>query len=239
MNEPLKKRVAAVAALDEPTRRRVYEHVAAQQESVSRDDAAASLELPRTTAAFHLDRLVDEGLLEVIFARRSGRRGPGAGRPAKLYRRSRRQVTVSLPDRRYDLPGWLLAAAVHEAERSGESPRAVLDRRSYERGVEIGEAARAGVSNGEGDAAMEVLSAYGFEPRMDEGAVVLGNCPFHALAQDYPETVCGMNARLLDGVLDGLGVTHWQALLRPAPDACCVRLNPAATPGDAVSPDAG
>src|SRR6476619_5878053 len=121
--------VAAVAALAEPTRRRLYEHVVRQAQAVSRDEAAAATDVPRATAAFHLDRLVDDGLLEVQFERRSGRTGPGAGRPAKLYRRAECTVSVSLPERRYDLAGELLAAAVVEADRSGERPAAVLDRR--------------------------------------------------------------------------------------------------------------
>src|SRR5215204_7026372 len=94
--------VSAVAALSEPTRRRLYDHVAGQPHPVSRDEAAAAVAVPRATAAFHLDRLVDDGLLEVHFERRSGRTGPGAGRPSKLYRRSDSAVEVSFPERHYD-----------------------------------------------------------------------------------------------------------------------------------------
>src|SRR3954454_15099535 len=100
MDERRTMQVAAVAALAEPTRRRLYDHVARAAEPVGRDDAAEALGLPRATTAFHLDRLVDDGLLEAVFARRSGRTGPGAGRPAKLYRRSPCSVSVSLPERR-------------------------------------------------------------------------------------------------------------------------------------------
>lgn len=226
MDEPLQRRVAAVAALDEPNRRQLYEFVAGQPDAVSRDDAAAALEVPRTTAAFHLDRLVDEGLLDVVYARRSGRNGPGAGRPAKLYRRSRHQVTVSLPDRRYDVAGWLLAAALEEATESTDSPRAALDRRSGQLGAELGEAARSSVPQGGQQGVSEVLRAYGFEPRADGSDVVLGNCPFHTLAAQYPELVCGMNLRFLDGLLLGLGATGLRATLDPAPGHCCVRVQP-------------
>src|SRR4051812_6318579 len=108
-------RVAAVAALAEPTRRRLYDHVVRQPAPVSRDDAAAALGVPRATTAFHLDRLVADGLLEVSFERRTGRSGPGAGRPAKVYRRAACAVELSLPERRYDLAGELLAGALEEA----------------------------------------------------------------------------------------------------------------------------
>ncbi len=236
--------ISAVAALDEPTRRRLYDYVVRQPEPVSRDDAAAALELPRTTAAFHLDRLADEGLLDVVYQRRTGRTGPGAGRPAKLYRRSACHVAVTLPERRYDLAGQLLAAALTEAEHSGDPPRAVLDRRAYKLGKELGETARSAASDRDTrDIALWVLEAYGFEPRIQGDDVTLANCPFHTLAQEYTELVCGMNLRLLDGLLDGLAPTGLTAHLRPNPAHCCVRLEPAA-PGsvtprgpDRVGPD--
>jgi predicted ArsR family transcriptional regulator len=223
VDESLDARVAAVAALDEPTRRRLYDHVVGRPDAVSRDEAAAALSLPRNTAAFHLDRLVEQGLLDVVYARRSGRSGPGAGRPAKLYRRSEHQVTVSIPDRRYDVAGWLLAGALDEAEQSGGSPRTALGRRSHQLGAELGEAAR---RHGGAADLLDVLRDRGFEPQRDGVDMVLGNCPFQALAQDYPETVCGMNLQLLDGLLRGLRDTGWRARLDPAPDRCCVRLQP-------------
>src|SRR6476659_3497200 len=131
MHQDRSAQVTAVAALAEPTRRRLYDHVVRQPDPVSRDDVAAATGVPRPTTAFNLDRLVADGLLDVHSERRSGRTGPGAGRPAKLYRRAECSVSVSLPERRYDLAGELLAAAVVEADRSGERPAAVLDRRAF------------------------------------------------------------------------------------------------------------
>jgi predicted ArsR family transcriptional regulator len=222
--------ISAVAALDDPTRRRLYHYVVRQPTPVSRDDAAMAFDLPRTTAAFHLDRLVDEGLLDVVYQRRTGRTGPGAGRPAKLYRRSDRHVTVSLPQRRYDLAGRLLSGALDHAERSGNSPQAILDQRAYQLGKELGETA--GSEAGDRDTgetwhtALQVLEAYGFEPRVEDGNITLTNCPFHTLAQEYTELICGMNLRLLNGLLDGLASTGLTAHLRPARARCCVRLEP-------------
>src|SRR6476469_2808218 len=123
MDEERPAKVSAVAALAEPTRRRLYEHVVAQGDPVSRDEAAAATDVPRATVAFHLDKLVGEGLLDVVFERRTGRSGPGAGRPSKLYRRAQCDVAVSLPERRYDLAGGLLAAALEEAQATGVPPR--------------------------------------------------------------------------------------------------------------------
>jgi predicted ArsR family transcriptional regulator len=218
--------VTAVAALAEPTRRRLYDTVVRSPEPVSRDDVAAATGVPRPTTAFHLDRLVADGLLDVHFARRSGRTGPGAGRPAKLYRRAESPVAVSLPERRYDLAGELLAAAMVEAERSGERPAAVLDRRAFRLGQELA----GGATEGGAEAALQVLEENGFEPRPADGGIALANCPFHALAQEHTELVCGMNLRLLEGVLDRLPDAGLVASLRPEAGMCCVRLDP---------PDAG
>ena len=215
--------VVAVAALAEPTRRRLYEHVVRQPVPVSRDDVAGALGLARATAAFHLDRLVADGLLDIHFERRSGRTGPGAGRPAKLYRRSDVPVEVSLPERHYDLAGELLAAAMVEAERTGESPRTVLERCAFRRGQEL----TAGVATGGAAAVVGVLEGAGFEPRAVDGAIALANCPFHALAQQQTDLVCGMNLHLLDGVLAGVPDAGLVASLRPEVSMCCVRLEPA------------
>jgi predicted ArsR family transcriptional regulator len=225
--ESREAQISAVAALDEPTRRRLYDYVVRQPAPVSRDDAAAALELPRTTAAFHLDRLVDEDLLDVSYQRRTGRSGPGAGRPAKLYQRSDQQVAVSLPQRRYDLAGRLLSSALEHAEHTGDSPRASLDQRAYQLGKELAETARNTADDrNTQDTALQVLEAYGFEPRVDGDEVTLANCPFHTLAQEYTELVCGMNLRLLDGLLDGLAPTGLTARLDPTPPHCCVRISP-------------
>jgi predicted ArsR family transcriptional regulator len=213
----------AVAALAEPTRRRLYDHVVRQPGPVGRDEAAAALGLPRGTAAFHLDRLADDGLLDVVRQRRTGRSGPGAGRPAKLYRRAAGSVVVSLPEQRYDLAGELLASAMEEADGTGERPREVLDRRARAVGEEFG---RGVVSGAPEQAVLGVLEEYGFEPRADGDAVVLANCPFHALATCHTDLVCGMNLRLLEGVLSGVGDTRWGARLRPGDGHCCVRLEP-------------
>jgi predicted ArsR family transcriptional regulator len=218
-------RVSAVAALAEPTRRRLYDHVARQSGPVSRDEAAAAVAVPRATAAFHLDRLVDDGLLEVHFERRTGRTGPGAGRPSKLYQRADCTVGVSFPERHYDLAGDLLAAAMTAAETSGELPRAALDRLAYDRGRQMGE----GVPPAGGrTAALRILEERGFEPRVEDGTVTLANCPFHTLARTHTELVCGMNLRLLDGVLDGVPAAGLAARLQPSPGRCCVRLEPTA-----------
>jgi predicted ArsR family transcriptional regulator len=212
------ERVQAVAVLEEPTRRRLYEYVVGRPEPVSRDDAATAVGIPRTTAAFHLDKLVDEGLLQTCFERRTGKTGPGAGRPAKLYQRSDREIEITLPERQYAVAGRLLAAAIADAEESGESPREAANRRSREYGEALGR-------NAGDESLTEILASHGFEPRPDKGGIALANCPFQRIAQEQPELVCGMNLHLVAGLLSSLDMPY-EAQLEPGPGNCCVRLVP-------------
>jgi predicted ArsR family transcriptional regulator len=209
--------LAALAALGEPLRRRLYQFVAGQDHAVSRDEAAEGLAIARSAAAFHLDRLVDDGLLETEFRRLSGRQGPGAGRPAKLYRRAHGEIEVSLPARRYAFAAGLLAAAVTESAESGEPVGSVVHEVARRRGAELAAAA--------GDrSAVDVLVGEGYEPHRRGRDVILANCPFHVLAAEHPALVCGMNLALLGGFVGALPETGLEARLEPSEGHCCVRL---------------
>jgi predicted ArsR family transcriptional regulator len=219
--------VSGVSALAEPARRALYLYVAAQPEAVSRDQAAEGAGLPRHTAKFHLDKLVEEGLLATEFRRLSGRRGPGAGRPTKLYQRSARQVAVTLPQRQYDLAGQILAGAVEAAARDGVPVLESVHHAAADCGRRLGAAEqprerRSGASPLDDIAA--TLAGHGYEPRVQDGVLVLANCPFHALARDHTALVCGMNLHLITAMLDELGHTDAQPRLDPAPGRCCVTL---------------
>jgi predicted ArsR family transcriptional regulator len=223
-------RVAGVASLAEPIRRDLYLFVAGQPDAVGRDEAAAGVGVPRHKAKFHLDKLVEEGLLATEFRRLSGRRGPGAGRPAKLYRRSDGEVSVSLPDRAYDLAGQLMAQAIEESVRDGTSVLEAVHRAAAERGTALGDETRekAGLRPSRARlvaAVCDTLAASGYEPRRHvDNTVTLANCPFHALASEHTELVCGMNLALIDAAVDRLGAKGTVAHLRPASGRCCVVL---------------
>jgi predicted ArsR family transcriptional regulator len=218
---PQPDRIAALAALDDPTRRAVFDLVAHRATPVSRDAAAEALGTTRRVAAFHLDRLADQGLLAVEYRRPPGRSGPGAGRPAKLYRRIEDEIAVSVPPRHYDLVGELLAAAVTESINTGAAVQQVLDRTAYQAGRTTGAAA---------GTLLAALEDAGYEPHGDDpdGALILRNCPFHRLARQFTALVCGVNLQLLRGVADGAGDATRTVILDPSPGRCCVRLEPPA-----------
>lgn len=223
-----------ITSLAEPTRRAVYDFVARAGNWVSRDQAAAGTGLERGTAAHHLDRLADDGLLEVDYRRLSGRRGPGAGRPAKLYRRARRDFELSLPPRDYELAGRLLADAADRAQREGVDITLAIDGVTRDEGRQLAAEVQARLDQAGGHGAearrralLDVLDEHGFEPRtLDDGTVALGNCPFHHLAQRHTELICGMNLGLLHAAVADVGGTGFRARLEPEDGYCCVRFHP-------------
>ena len=221
--------LSSLAALGDSTRRRLYAYVVSRRGGVGRDEAARATGISRVLAAFHLDKLVAAGLLGADYRRLSGRRGPGAGRPSKIYRRSPRQFAVMLPARRYLDAAHLFATAV---EAAGPRATRALHRAAVAFGREMGAAARelAGPKASHErllDAAEQVLRAYGFEPARSNGSVLLHNCPFDALTPQHRQTVCHMNLELLSGFLEGLKVRGVAAQLRPHDERCCVLLRQA------------
>jgi len=233
------EQAAGIGALADPVRRSLYRYVVAQADAVGREEAAAAVEVPVHAAKFHLDRLVVDGLLETEFRRLSGRTGPGAGRPSKLYRRSSQELSISLPERRYDLAGEILATAIERSMRESVPVAEAVRAAATERGRRIAaEPAPAdGPANGgdvEAPAGLEgvarVLARHGYEPRLSgDGQIRLANCPFDRLAGEHRDLVCGMNLALVEAVVAGLGAAGLDTAeldteLAPEPGFCCVRI---------------
>jgi predicted ArsR family transcriptional regulator len=210
--------LGVIAVLGDPVRRSLYDFVTAQDHAVSRGEAAAAAGVQRPLAAFHLDRLAEAGLVEVTFRRTTGRSGPGAGRPAKLYRRAAGEHQVSVPPRDYRAAAEMLAGVVDMI--GGEQE---LQRAARSRGAAAGRTAlRNAADVDHRDRLTDVLAEQGYQPYPDGPDIRLRNCPFHALASRYPPLICGMNLALLEGLLDGAAVTGVTARLDPRPDECCV-----------------
>lgn len=230
MRRSKESHIAPLAALDDPIRRRIYDFIRSAASAVTREEVAEEVGISRKLAAFHLDKLLDRGLLESHYARPPGRSGRGAGRSAKYYRPSDIQIEVSIPERQYDLAGSLLLDAIQNQE-PGESARDAVFRIARDRGHSIGEQQRRArkLRRTGAERAMsvtgEILEEHGFEPYRDEpGGLALRNCPFHTLAQSAPDLVCDMNQAFIDGMLRGLGNDTVDAVLACKPGDCCVTL---------------
>lgn len=220
--------LAALSSLEDPVRARLYRIVSDNDMAMGRDEAAAAAGIGRPLAAYHLDKLVEFGLLTATYQRPPGRGGPGAGRPAKLYARSGREFAVTVPPREYELAARLLAVAV-EADSSGQSWAALRDA-AWQFGCNLGRrslaTAESGRESGQADVQAVMQSAlrgHGFEPWQDgNGTVLLRNCPFHSLASLHPDMVCGMNLALMLGLVDGLEAGEMTPELNPGSGRCCV-----------------
>jgi predicted ArsR family transcriptional regulator len=210
--------LAALGLLDEPVRRALYDWVVAQARPVGREEAARALKITRSLAAFHLDRLVRGGLLDAGYRRLSGRVGPGAGRPARVYWRADREFSVSLPDRRYERAAQLFATALEKV--GGGALPAALREAAEELGERLGSSSRRAAPGARLTAALE---AGGYEPVTDEtGTIRLRNCPFDALADAHRPLVCGTNLAMAEGIVQGAGATGVRPVLDFQPGMCCV-----------------
>jgi predicted ArsR family transcriptional regulator len=221
----------AVAALVDQVRRALYDYVRRQDHPVSREEAADAHRISRSLAAFHLDKLVDVGLLNARYQAPPGVQR-GRGRTPKVYAATDADLSLSIPERRYALMGEILADAVAEAPTdAGEAGL----RHARLRGQELGEALRAADGGPRESSAGEelrylcrTLADLGFDPLLRNGSVVrLGNCPFRALAQRQPALICGLNLAFIRGLLDGIGASRFTTLLAPLPGQCCVQVQPA------------
>jgi predicted ArsR family transcriptional regulator len=212
--------IGAVSALHDPTRRALYDLVRRGQ-PIGRDDVAIAAQLPRSTVAFHLDRMVAVGLLDVARERRSGRSGPGAGRPAKLYSITDRELAVTVPERHYELMADLLASAVEQAT-GGETGRAALQRVAEAQGRAV---------DADGAPLAAVLAEHGYEPVVDGDDLVLRNCPFRMLAAKHAPLVCEANEAFLSGVAEATGGDPSKVVRAPSAGHCCVRIVGAAEMG--------
>ncbi|MEU6810497.1 helix-turn-helix domain-containing protein [Streptomyces sp. NPDC046831] len=228
--------IDSVSVLSDASRRRMFAFIRRARRAVTRDEAAASVGISRKLAAFHLDKLVDAGLLHARYETPGGIRK--VGRRPKVYEATGAQITVSIPERRHELLADLLLDAVL-TEGADESAAQAAVRSAGQRGLLMGEAAREEFRPGRlgperGLTVCErLLDRYGYEPvREAPTRLRLRNCPFHPLAAKAPDLVCGMNRALLTGYLAGLQVKGVQAVLAPEPGECCVRLGAGSTDSD-------
>jgi predicted ArsR family transcriptional regulator len=220
------RNVTGIGVLADPVRRQLYRFVCSQDQPVSRDQAAQAVGVARHKAKFHLDRLETEGLLEADYVRMTGRAGPGAGRPAKRYRRGRSEFAVTLPARDYELAGHIMADAIADSARTDTPIFEALSTAAAVHGASIAAAAADRPSSADAalDVAVRILTDHAYEPRRIDHTVVMANCPFHTLAVAHTDLVCRLNHSLLTGFADSVAPDLLDARLEPGENRCCVTL---------------
>src|SRR3954469_8128092 len=202
--------------LGEPSRRRTYEAVRQARRPVSRAQVAESVDITTRLAAFHLDRLVQEGLLVAHYARPAGRPGgPGAGGPPKWDTPTADGVEVTVPPRRNDIAARILLRAF-SSQAQGAGDAVVAAARSI--GAELASAyeTAAGFE--------EFLTDLGYEPAPGAGGGLdLVNCPFQELVNEDRQGICSMNHAMLDAAATRTRAAR-VVTFEAREGLCCVRL---------------
>jgi predicted ArsR family transcriptional regulator len=226
---PVERQLAEIAPLGDPVRRRLFAYVVGRPDVVGREEAARAVGISRPAAAFHLEKLVDGGLLEAGYRRLSGRGGPGAGRPARVYWRPAREVHIDVPPRDYELVARFLLRGLD----TGGSEKVIDQAREAARefGRELGAEARLRAGRRPThdrlrSALRTVLEERGFESQLVNAELCLRNCPFDSLSDVYRDLVCPMNLAMMQGMLEGLGASGLEAAFEPRPERCCVVFKP-------------
>ena len=219
------RNVVGISSLADPVRRQLYRFVCSQAEPVSRDQAAEAVGVARHQAKFHLDRLEAEGLLQSDYVRLTGRSGPGAGRPAKRYRRASGELSVTIPPRQYDLAGHIMAEAITDNASTAALIAEAVARAAAARGRSIAASSHDPAPASDAlSRSTDLLAEHGYEPRQVGRTVLLTNCPFHSLARSHTELVCHMNEALLAGFVETIAPDLLEARLEPGEGRCCVIL---------------
>jgi len=225
--DDLDRNLSSIGALADPMRRRLYRYVCSQTQPVSRDQAAEAVGVARHQAKFHLDRLAAEGLLETDYVRLTGRTGPGAGRPAKRYRRGSGEFAVTVPVRAYELAGQILADAITDSATSGIPIGEAVSKAAAAHGRAIADTAGdPPTSSDPVDRVADLLADHGYEPRRTGQTLNLVNCPFHALARRHTELICQLNHALITELARAIAPDQIDTHLEPSDHRCCVTLAP-------------
>lgn len=193
------------ATLGDATRRGIYISVREAAEPVTAAAIADLFGIHANVARHHLDRLVTDGYLQVTRRRPEGRQGPGAGRPAKHYEPTHKEVSLQFPARRYDLLAELLVRVVQRV--APETAPVVAEEIGREYGREI--AAEIGLPEDAGfdiavQAVAKAMMGVGFDTQAnaDDRVLVTSFCPFGQTAVDHPEIVCKLDQGIVKGLLE-------------------------------------
>ncbi|HLT97585.1 MAG TPA: helix-turn-helix domain-containing protein [Acidimicrobiia bacterium] len=223
----LDERIADLtSALGDPTRRAIYVAVRESSEPMTTSRIAQLFDIHPNVARHHLDKLADDGWLIVSRQRASGRSGPGAGRPAKTYQASKREVSIHFAPRRYELLVDLLMRVINEIAPEGVSE--IAQRVGYEYGrelaKEIGAPEDAGYTHAIQAVAMAMTGlGFSMDPDVEGERLLTTHCPFGDAATDHPDVVCSLDRGIVSGLAGGLGASAEPVLIpHSQPEDQCV-----------------
>jgi predicted ArsR family transcriptional regulator len=195
------------ASLGDPTRRAIYIAVRESPEPMTTSKVAGLFDIHPNVARHHLDRLADDGYLRVSQARRSG--GPGAGRPAKTYEATSKEVSVHFAPRRFEMLTEMLFKVLAEVAPPNLSAVAEKVGRAY--GQELASEIGAPHDPGYDEAVQAVASAmtglgFSVDPDVDGQRLLTSHCPFGETATNHPDVICSLDRGIVAGLFGALSV---------------------------------
>jgi predicted ArsR family transcriptional regulator len=201
-----------LAAVGDPELREALLFARSHARPVTADELAQKIAVHRNVARSRLERLGEAGLLAVSYERRTGRSGPGAGRPAKTYSVLPQLESIEFPADPSEPVAALLVDAL--VARAGDEP---LREVGVEFGRELARSARLRPAKRLATGFERVCDAVrrlGYQASLehaDESGAVIATptCPLRPLVRARPEAVeidRGMWAGLASCALDGVDV---------------------------------
>lgn len=195
------------SSLGDPTRRAIYVAVREAPEPMTTSKIAEIFDIHPNVARHHLDRLADDGYLRVSQLRRAG--GPGAGRPAKAYEPTNKEVSVHFAPRRFEMLTEMLFEVIEELNPPDVGEVAEKVGRSY--GKRLADEIGAPDEPGYDEAVQAVASAmtglgFSVDPDIEGQRLLTSHCPFGETATSHPEVICSLDRGIVAGLFGALAV---------------------------------
>lgn len=223
----LNERIADLtSALGDPTRRAIYVAVRESPEPMTTSRVAELFEIHPNVARHHLDKLAADDWLVVSQRRPAGKTGPGAGRPAKTYEASKREVSIHFSPRRYELLVDLLMRVLVRV--APEDVSRIAEEVGHEYGRELANEIGAPDDTGYTEAVQAVAVAmtglgFSMDPDVEGQRLLTSHCPFGEAATDHPDVVCSLDRGIVTGLVGALGATCDPVLIpHQRPDDDCI-----------------
>jgi len=195
------------SSLGDPTRRAIYIAIRESAEPMTTSKVAELFDIHPNVARHHLDRLAGDGYLKVSHLRRAG--GPGAGRPAKTYESTNKEVSVHFAPRRFEMLTEMLFKVLEELAPPNVSEIAEQVGRTY--GSELAAEIGAPTDPGYDEAVQAVASAmtglgFSVDPDVEGQRLLTSHCPFGETATNHPDVICSLDRGIVAGLFGALSV---------------------------------
>lgn len=193
-------------ALGDPTRRAIYIAVRESGEPLTAAIVAELFDIHTNVARHHLDILSSEGFVKEGTRKAGGE--AGAGRPAKTYEATNKEVTVHFAPRRFEMLTEMLFQVLEEL--APENVSAVAEKVGRVYGERLAAEIGAPEDPGYDEAVQAVASAmtglgFSMDPDIEGQRLLTSHCPFGETAVSHPDVICSLDRGIVSGLFGALG----------------------------------